>query len=106
MQSFLDKALMLFKVLQEKDVFEKYYKQHLSYRLLGNTSVSEDTEKSMIQRLKVGAALIERHGSDRPLITCSVLGDVAPEKTPLLPALFPLADRMRESVYRKAGGDV
>lgn len=53
MESFLDKALMLFKGLQEKDVFEKYYKKHLSYRLLGNTSVSEDTEKSMIMRLKV-----------------------------------------------------
>lgn len=57
---------MLFKVLQEKDVFEKYYKQHLSYRLLGNTSVSEDTEKSMILRLKVRAALVEDTGPTVP----------------------------------------
>ncbi|CAG07688.1 unnamed protein product [Tetraodon nigroviridis] len=51
-ESYLDKALMLFKILQEKDMFEKYYKQHLSYRLLSNMSVSEHTEKSMILRLK------------------------------------------------------
>lgn len=44
---------MLFKLLQEKDLFEKYYKQHLSIRLLGNTNVSENLEKSMILRLKV-----------------------------------------------------
>lgn len=30
----LDKMMMLFRYLQEKDVFEKYYKQHLAKRLL------------------------------------------------------------------------
>ncbi|KAI3808672.1 hypothetical protein L1987_24630 [Smallanthus sonchifolius] len=30
----LDKVMMLFRYLQEKDVFEKYYKQHLAKRLL------------------------------------------------------------------------
>lgn len=71
---------MLFKVLQEKDIFEKYYKQHLSYRLLGNTSVSEDTEKSMIQRLKVKPSCIEKQVK-LSLIICSVLADVAPERS-------------------------
>lgn len=107
MQSFLDKALMLFKVLQEKDVFEKYYKQHLSYRLLGNTSVSEETEKSMIQRLKVGAALIERHGSDFPPDYFARFWAMSPQKDPPFFLLFfPLVDRMWDSVYRQAGGDV
>lgn len=73
---------MLFKVLQEKDVFEKYYKQHLSCRLLGNTSVSEDTEKSMILRLKVKSSYIEKYRSKLSLIICSVLFDVAPERPP------------------------
>ncbi|TYH19247.1 hypothetical protein ES288_A05G337800v1 [Gossypium darwinii] len=30
----LDKVMMIFRYLQEKDVFEKYYKQHLAKRLL------------------------------------------------------------------------
>jgi len=43
---------MLFRYLQEKDVFEKYYKQHLAKRLLGGRSVSDDAERSMIGKLK------------------------------------------------------
>ena len=48
----LDKAMMLFRYLEEKDVFERYYKQHLAKRLLLNKSASEDAEKNMISRLK------------------------------------------------------
>lgn len=48
----LDKALVLFRFLQEKDVFEKYYKQHLAKRLLLQKSLSDDAEKSMISKLK------------------------------------------------------
>lgn len=49
----LDKSLVLFRFLQEKDVFERYYKQHLAKRLLLNKSVSDDSEKNMISKLKV-----------------------------------------------------
>lgn len=49
----LDKVMMLFRFLQEKDVFEKYYKQHLAKRLLLGRSVSDDSEKNMISKLKV-----------------------------------------------------
>ena len=49
----LDKVVMLFRYLQEKDVFEKYYKQHLAKRLLGGRSVSDDAERSMIGKLKI-----------------------------------------------------
>ncbi|KAJ0667331.1 putative cullin protein, neddylation [Helianthus annuus] len=48
----LDKVMMLFRYLQEKDIFEKYYKQHLAKRLLFNKSVSEDAERSLILKLK------------------------------------------------------
>ena len=48
----LDKVVMLFRYLQEKDVFEKYYKQHLAKRLLSAKSVSEDAERSLILKLK------------------------------------------------------
>jgi len=32
----LDKSMVLFRYLQEKDVFERYYKLHLAKRLLLN----------------------------------------------------------------------
>ena len=49
----LDKAMVLFRFMEEKDVFERYYKQHLSRRLLSNNNVSDDLENSMISKLKV-----------------------------------------------------
>jgi cullin 3 len=51
-ETVLDKALVLFRFLQEKDVFEKYYKQHLAKRLLLQKSLSDDAEKSLISKLK------------------------------------------------------
>lgn len=48
----LDKVMMLFRFIQEKDVFEKYYKQHLAKRLLLGRSVSDDAERNMISKLK------------------------------------------------------
>eukprot|EP01112_Ceratiomyxa_fruticulosa_P003545 TRINITY_DN1386_c0_g1_i3.p1 TRINITY_DN1386_c0_g1~~TRINITY_DN1386_c0_g1_i3.p1 ORF type:complete len:747 (+),score=118.94 TRINITY_DN1386_c0_g1_i3:321-2561(+) len=48
----LDKVMMLFRYIQEKDVFEKYYKQHLAKRLLLQRSVSDDAERNMIAKLK------------------------------------------------------
>ena len=35
----LDAAMVLFRFLQEKDLFEKYYKQHLAKRLLSGRTV-------------------------------------------------------------------
>lgn len=52
-EAILDKTMVLFRFLQEKDVFERYYKQHLAKRLLLNKSVSDDSEKNMISKLKV-----------------------------------------------------
>jgi len=51
-EAVLDKSMVLFRYLQEKDVFERYYKQHLAKRLLLNKSVSDDAEKNMISKLK------------------------------------------------------
>ncbi len=51
-ESVLDKVMMLFRYLQEKDVFEKYYKQHLAKRLLSGRTVSDDAERSLIVKLK------------------------------------------------------
>ena len=51
-ESVLDRVMTLFRFLQEKDVFEKYYKQHLGKRLLGGRTTSDDAEKSFILKLK------------------------------------------------------
>ncbi|KAI8992081.1 Cullin [Mycotypha africana] len=48
----LDKTITLFRYLQDKDVFERYYKQHLAKRLLFNRSVSDDAERGMLSKLK------------------------------------------------------
>jgi cullin 3 len=45
-------VMMLFRFIQEKDIFEKYYKQHLARRLLLGRSASDDAERSMISKLK------------------------------------------------------
>lgn len=57
-EGILDKTMVLFRFLQEKDVFERYYKQHLAKRLLLNKSVSDDSEKNMISKLKVTFLLL------------------------------------------------
>ncbi|KAJ3573649.1 hypothetical protein NP233_g2313 [Leucocoprinus birnbaumii] len=49
----LDKTITVFRYVTEKDVFERYYKSHLSKRLLQSRSVSEDAEREMLSRLKV-----------------------------------------------------
>ncbi|KAK9837407.1 hypothetical protein WJX81_000098 [Elliptochloris bilobata] len=52
MEAVLDRVMMLFRYLQEKDVFEKYYKQHLAKRLLSSRTVSDDAERSLLVKLK------------------------------------------------------
>lgn len=52
-ETVLDKAMVLLRLMQEKDIFECYYEQHLARRLLTNKSVSDDSEKNMISKWKV-----------------------------------------------------
>ncbi|KAI8586877.1 ubiquitin-protein ligase, cullin 4 [Geranomyces variabilis] len=49
----LDKALVLFRYIQGKDVFEAFYKKDLAKRLLLQKSTSVDAEKSMLAKLKI-----------------------------------------------------
>ncbi|KAF8632266.1 hypothetical protein AX15_002011 [Amanita polypyramis BW_CC] len=49
----LDKTITVFRYVPEKDVFERYYKNHLAKRLLHNRSVSDDAERGMLAKLKV-----------------------------------------------------
>eukprot|EP01026_Neomeris_dumetosa_P068944 TRINITY_DN6783_c0_g1_i5.p1 TRINITY_DN6783_c0_g1~~TRINITY_DN6783_c0_g1_i5.p1 ORF type:complete len:481 (+),score=56.27 TRINITY_DN6783_c0_g1_i5:37-1443(+) len=52
LEASLESALVLFRYIQGKDVFEAFYKRDLSKRLLLGKSSSIDAEKSMIGKLK------------------------------------------------------
>lgn len=48
----LDRVIVIFRYLADKDVFEAFYKNHLAKRLLGNKSGSEEAERAMVSLLK------------------------------------------------------
>ncbi|EFA82957.1 cullin [Heterostelium album PN500] len=52
LEDTLSKALILFRYIQGKDVFEAFYKIDLSRRLLLEKSTSIDAEKSMVSKLR------------------------------------------------------
>lgn len=52
LDTFFDSVIMVFRHVKEKDVFEKYYKEHLSQRLLEERSASDDAEKLFLTKLK------------------------------------------------------
>ena len=59
----LDRGMSLFQLLEDKDLFERYYKRHLARRLLnsgrsgggssGYAAAVDDAERAMITKLKV-----------------------------------------------------
>jgi cullin 3 len=49
----LQRAITLLKYIQDKDMFERYYKKHLSRRLLMDKSASLEIEKQMVGRMKI-----------------------------------------------------
>ncbi|MCJ1479921.1 Cullin-3 [Schaereria dolodes] len=51
--SLLDRGITLLRYIQDKDMFERYYKKHLSRRLLMKRSVSMDAERQMISKMKI-----------------------------------------------------
>lgn len=92
----LEKVIVIFRYIQDKDIFENFYKQHLAKRLLSGRSVSEDAEKSMISKLKVHArAEFRRPGLH--LLTAHLVCTGTPSL---------LADGVRLSVYVEVGGHV
>ncbi len=48
----IERCVELFRLVSEKDVFERYYKQHLARRLLLGKSVSDYAERQVIACLK------------------------------------------------------
>jgi cullin 3 len=49
----LNKAIVLLRYIQDKDMFERYYKKHLCKRLLMGKSISMDVEKQMVMKMKI-----------------------------------------------------
>ena len=74
----MDRALVLFRFVHGKDVFEAFYKKDLAKRLLLAKSASADAERSMLAKLKNGTHSLQ----------CRVDG------------------RMRRTVYAEIGGHV
>lgn len=52
-ETALEKTIILFRFLSDKDRFERYYKNHLAKRLLYGRSASDDSERGMVAKLKV-----------------------------------------------------
>ncbi|KAI1000579.1 Cullin-3 [Podosphaera aphanis] len=48
----LEKAVTLLRYIQDKDIFEGYYKKHLARRLLHKKTENGDAEKQMISKMK------------------------------------------------------
>ncbi|KAL3478090.1 Cullin [Aspergillus californicus] len=51
--ALLDSGINILRYVKDKDLFEAYYKKHLSRRLLMKRSVSMDSERLMISKMKV-----------------------------------------------------
>lgn len=51
--ALLDNGITLLRYIKDKDLFETYYKKHLSRRLLMKRSASMDAERQMISKMKM-----------------------------------------------------
>ncbi|KAF1949702.1 Cullin-domain-containing protein [Byssothecium circinans] len=52
MESLLTQVMTVFKYIEDKDVFQKFYSRMLAKRLVQATSASDDSETTMISKLK------------------------------------------------------
>lgn len=48
--------MVLFKYIEDKDVFQKFYSKMLAKRLVQQNSASDDAEAGMISKLKVSSS--------------------------------------------------
>jgi len=52
LENILNQIMTVFKYIEDKDVFQKFYSRMLARRLIHTTSSSDDAETSMISKLK------------------------------------------------------
>ena len=53
MEDRLEEVITVFRYIDDKDVFQRFYSRTLSRRLMQSLSISMEMEEGMIQRLKV-----------------------------------------------------
>ncbi|KAI8821123.1 Cullin [Fimicolochytrium jonesii] len=53
----LGQMIVLFKYIDDKDVFQKFYSRMLAKRLIHGTSISDEAESNMITRLKIACGV-------------------------------------------------
>jgi cullin 2 len=51
-EALLSKSIVIFRYIDDKDLFQKYYSKMLCTRLISNLSFSMDLEESMINKMK------------------------------------------------------
>jgi len=52
LEDTLNQVMVVFKYIEDKDVYQKFYSKMLAKRLVGSMSASDDAEASMISKLK------------------------------------------------------
>ena len=52
LEDTLNQCMIVFKYIEDKDVFQKFYSKMLAKRLVNHISASDDAEASMISKLK------------------------------------------------------
>ncbi|RKP05744.1 Cullin family-domain-containing protein [Thamnocephalis sphaerospora] len=52
LETMLTQTMVIFKFIEDKDVFQKHYSRSLARRLINETSASDDAEASMISKLR------------------------------------------------------
>lgn len=50
--------MVIFRYIEDKDVFQKFYSKMLAKRLVQQNSASDDAEASMISKLKVAKTVL------------------------------------------------
>ncbi|KAF8358863.1 cul-1, partial [Pristionchus pacificus] len=52
MEEQLNQVMVIFKYIEDKDVFQRFYTKKFAHRLVGSLSASDEAEQSMIGKLK------------------------------------------------------
>lgn len=75
-EEMIEKAIVLIRYLQDRDMFQTYYQRHLARRLLHDKSESHDVEKQILTRMQqeLGQQFTNKFdGMFRDLVTSSEL---------------------------------
>jgi len=72
----LENIIILFKYIDDKDIFQKFYSKILAKRLIYNTSVSEELEENMINKLKLSCGVEYTNKLQRMFTDINVCKDI------------------------------